>query len=102
MYASFLALVSVLAKPRWSKVVTRHLNLLLVVTFGVYFYRNLFPLATYNRLPFDRAEGWIIWTKIAALIITGLAIPLVIPRQYVPIDPKVLALTRHTAFGITC
>jgi len=89
MYASLLALVSVAAKPRWARVVSKHLNILLLLTSGVYFYRDLFPLATYTRSPLDISEGWTMWTKIIVLVATSIAIPLLVPRQYVPVDPKV-------------
>ncbi|KAF8898485.1 hypothetical protein BD779DRAFT_1607278 [Infundibulicybe gibba] len=88
LYASLLALVSISAKARWSKVAARHLNTLLIITFGVYCYRDLFPLATFTRSPLDLKEGWIIWAKILVLTATAVIIPLVVPREYVPVDPR--------------
>ncbi|KAF8058246.1 hypothetical protein FPV67DRAFT_1565726 [Lyophyllum atratum] len=87
-YASLLALMSVAAKPRWARVASRHLNILLLMTFGVHFYRDLFPLATYTRSPLDISEGRLMWAKIVVLVATSIVIPLLIPRQYVPVDPK--------------
>ncbi|TFK36798.1 hypothetical protein BDQ12DRAFT_699326 [Crucibulum laeve] len=87
-YASLIALVSVSAKYRWSKVATRHLNALLFVTFAVYFYRDLFPLTTFTRPVLDLSEGKLLVAKISVLFLSGLAIPLLIPRQYIPVDPK--------------
>ncbi|KAF8883986.1 P-loop containing nucleoside triphosphate hydrolase protein [Infundibulicybe gibba] len=60
---------------------------LLTITFGVYCYRDLFPLATFTRSPLDLKEGWIIWAKIFILTATAVVIPLVVPREYVPVDP---------------
>jgi hypothetical protein len=98
MYASLLALISVSAKPRWSKLVTRHLAFLLVVIFGVYFYRDLWPLATYTTTPVDICEGRILWAKGIVLTLIAVAIPLLIPRQYVPVDAKVHPLTDSVEF----
>ncbi|KAJ6604251.1 hypothetical protein DFH09DRAFT_1300496 [Mycena vulgaris] len=87
-YASILAIATVSAKRRWNQVVVKHLNILLLVTLFVYAYRDLFPLITYHRVPLDLSEGWILWAKAATLIIAAAVIPLFIPRQYIPVDPK--------------
>jgi len=47
LYASLLALMSVTAKPRWSRVVIWHLNMVLLATLCVYLYRDIYPLATF-------------------------------------------------------
>ncbi|KAF5377185.1 hypothetical protein D9615_006331 [Tricholomella constricta] len=88
MYASLLAFISISARPRWSRAVSKHINVLLLSTFGVYFYRDLFPLATFTRSPLDIAEGQILWTKISVLAVTSIAIPLLVPRQYTPVDHR--------------
>ncbi|KAG5653499.1 hypothetical protein H0H81_012709 [Sphagnurus paluster] len=88
MYASLLALVSASVKPRWSRVVSKHINVLLLVSFGVYFYRDVFPLATYTWSPIDISEGWALWAKVIVLGLTSIAIPLFVPRRYIPIDPQ--------------
>ena len=68
---------------------TRHANSVLFVAFAVYAYRDLWPLATFNLQPADLADGPVLWAKIALLTFTAVVIPLFIPRQYVPVDPKV-------------
>ncbi|KAF8883972.1 hypothetical protein BD779DRAFT_1787388 [Infundibulicybe gibba] len=88
LYASLLALVSISAKARWSRMAARHLNILLIIILGIYCYRDLFPLATFTRSPLDLKEGWIIWAKILVLTATAVVIPLVVPREYVPVDPR--------------
>lgn len=70
----------------------RHLNSLLFVSFGVYSYRDVFPLVTFTLSPMDKAEGLILWGKVALLTLSGVVIPLLIPRQYSPVDPKVTHL----------
>jgi hypothetical protein len=89
LYASLLALISVSATSRWSNVALKHLNTLLIATFGVYFYRDVFPLATFTRSPRDLSEGWVLWAKVAILTLTSMGVPLFVPRQYKPVDPKV-------------
>jgi hypothetical protein len=89
LYALLLAFLSVCLKPKWSTILAKHLNSLLLVTVVVYFYRDILPLSTYTSRPLDVSEGWILWSKISVLTFTGLVLPLVIPRQYVPVNPEV-------------
>ncbi|KAF9261735.1 hypothetical protein L218DRAFT_1001520 [Marasmius fiardii PR-910] len=88
LYTVLLGIVSVFAKPRWSRVVIRHLNLVLLAASGAYAYRDLYPLATFNKLPLDIQDGWRLWAKVTLLFISAIVIPLVIPRRYVPYNPK--------------
>ncbi|KIK71390.1 hypothetical protein GYMLUDRAFT_254610 [Collybiopsis luxurians FD-317 M1] len=88
LYTSLLALISVTAKLRWSKVVIRHVNTVLLAALGVYCYRDVYPLVTFTLRPQDLSEGSILWAKVAVLTFTAMIVPLVIPRQYVPVDPK--------------
>ncbi|KAJ7773843.1 hypothetical protein B0H16DRAFT_1510188 [Mycena metata] len=87
-YTVFLSLFSISANAKWSRVATRHLNPVLFCAFAVYFYRDIFPLATVTLAPMDRWEGRLLWPKIALLFAVSCAIPLVMPREYVPLDPK--------------
>ncbi|KAI0932659.1 hypothetical protein AcW1_000282 [Taiwanofungus camphoratus] len=87
-YASLLALVSVTAKLGLSRVVTRHLALILFVPWAVYVYRDVFPLMTFTLSPVDGADGALFWSKFAVLTFVAVVVPLLIPRQYIPIDPK--------------
>ena len=84
---------------------------LLLGLLGAYIYRDVYPLVTYHnkvgrsatfvddvdrqRQVVDAAEGWIIWAKIWALLVAEIVIPLFIPRQYVPVDPKVRLSSRR-------
>ncbi|KAF8956542.1 P-loop containing nucleoside triphosphate hydrolase protein, partial [Flammula alnicola] len=87
LYTAVLAVIS-LTSTVWSHSASRHINVVLLSAFGVYAYRDLWPLATYTQNPVDIAEGSILWAKIIILTITAVMIPLFIPRRYVPIDPK--------------
>ncbi|KAF7978858.1 hypothetical protein HWV62_44329 [Athelia sp. TMB] len=86
-YSSLLALVSVSARPRWGRLVSNHLAVVLLALFGVYFYRDIWPLATFTKHPIDLFEGWLLWAKVIILFIISVIIPLFMPRQYIPVDP---------------
>ena len=94
-YASFLAFLAFASQSWLRKLVSKHLNLVLVLTLIVYFHRDAFPLATYTDSPLDLAEGQILWVKIVALTVTGAVAPLLVPRQYIPTDAKVTSTTRQ-------
>ncbi|PBK89704.1 hypothetical protein ARMGADRAFT_1167459 [Armillaria gallica] len=104
LYTSFLALIAVTAKPRCSRVVARHFNVVLLAAFGVYFYRDLFPLLTYT-LPMQDPESSILWVKIILLGVIAVLVPLIMPRAYIPVNAKHLdifsgAKKRHIFFGL--
>ena len=83
-----MAMVSVTVKS-WSVSTTRYNILVLLSVFGVYLYRDIWPLATVTKEPEDLREGYILWIKFSITTLTAVIIPLFIPRQYVPVDPKV-------------
>ena len=96
-YCSIMAIVSVTVKE-WSVSTTRYNILVLLSVFGVYIYRDIWPLATFTKEPKDLQEGYILWIKFSFATLTAVIIPLCIPRQYVPVDPKVhrsICWTRH-------
>lgn len=68
---------------------TRHNNFVLFVAFAVYAHRDIWPLATYTQNPVDASEGTLLWMKLIVLFATAVIIPLLVPRRYVPVDPKV-------------
>ncbi len=67
----------------------RHVVFLLLVIYAAFAYRDIWPSATYTLSPLDASEGWLIWTKIGVLTFAAAIVPLVIPRQYIPVDPSV-------------
>jgi hypothetical protein len=83
-----LAIFSVIGSVKWSRFAVKHLNLVLIPTAIVYFYRDVFPLATFPLTPKDLWEGALLWPKIATLFLVSGIVPLVIPRQYTPVDLK--------------
>lgn len=74
---------------RQSVVIARHLNAVLLSSWAVYVYRDVWPLATVTLQPLDASEGCLFWVSFALLTIAGAAIPLVIPHPYIPLDPAV-------------
>ncbi|KAG8985598.1 hypothetical protein FRB90_004594, partial [Tulasnella sp. 427] len=87
-YTSLLALLTIAARRRLTRVVSTHLTTLLFVAWSVFAYRNLYPLATYTKHPVDASDGWITWVRVALLTLVGVVLPLIVPRQFVPINPK--------------
>ncbi|KAF9024857.1 P-loop containing nucleoside triphosphate hydrolase protein [Hymenopellis radicata] len=88
LYDTALAVATLSAQRDHRAVAKNHLNFLLLVTAGVMSYRDIAPLATFNSFPRDESEGWLLWMKVALLLMTAVIIPLVSPREYVPADPE--------------
>ena len=88
MYSALLAFFSVILRPRLRRLATNHLVLLLLVAWGVYIWRDIWPLATFHLEPLD-PQTWVTWTSISLLSVVGVLVPLFIPHQYVPVDPGV-------------
>ena len=63
-----------------------HLDILLLLAFALYAYRDLYPLATYNLMPRDIPNA-ITWSRIGLLSLVAVLIPLTRPRTYIPVDP---------------
>ncbi|KAF9013109.1 ABC transporter type 1, transmembrane domain-containing protein [Cyathus striatus] len=55
---------------------------------NIYAYRDFWPLMTTTGTPQDIAEGSILWAKLALITFVAVYIPLFIPGEYVPVDPK--------------
>ncbi|KAH9028261.1 hypothetical protein EDB84DRAFT_1563180 [Lactarius hengduanensis] len=88
LYAAFLALVAATAQRVRASVASFHLSSLLLGTFSVYAYRNIWPLLTFTLSPVDAREGALLWVRIGLLAFAAIVIPLLVPYQYIPIDPK--------------
>ncbi|KAJ6460983.1 P-loop containing nucleoside triphosphate hydrolase protein [Mycena sanguinolenta] len=87
-YAAVLTILSISAGQKWSRVATKHLNTALLSTFIVYFYRDIFPLATFALTPMDLWEGQLLWPKVIMLFGVSVIVPIFIPRAYIPSNPK--------------
>ncbi|KAI0819311.1 multidrug resistance-associated ABC transporter [Trametes gibbosa] len=78
-YTSVLALAVVLV-PHRSSVLSGHLSCVLILTWVVYVYRDIVPLATTTINPADADEGVLLWVKMAILTEAAVFIPLFMPR----------------------
>ncbi|KAH8997804.1 hypothetical protein EDB86DRAFT_2828663 [Lactarius hatsudake] len=88
LYAAFLGLMTLTARRVRASVASFHLSSLLLGTFSVYAYRNIWPLLTFTLSPVDAREGALLWVRIGLLAFVAIVIPLLVPYQYIPIDPK--------------
>ncbi|KAJ7758491.1 P-loop containing nucleoside triphosphate hydrolase protein, partial [Mycena maculata] len=84
-YATLLACFSLGSPPLASSV---HLNVILLVSFFTYAYRDLWPFATFTLAPQDLDQGRLLWAKIFALAVAAVVVPLSSPRRYIPADPE--------------
>ncbi|KAI0711801.1 P-loop containing nucleoside triphosphate hydrolase protein [Cerioporus squamosus] len=87
-YLSLLGFLAICGRARVNSRAYTHVSWLLVLVWSAYLYRNVWPLATVDRIPVDTAEGPFLWAKLALLTIAGVVIPLTVPREYVPVNPK--------------
>ncbi|KAJ7472355.1 hypothetical protein B0H11DRAFT_1867129 [Mycena galericulata] len=87
LYVSLLALASLCVNLRWSRILQRHIQGVLLAACAVYSYRDVYALATFVDAPRDLSDGWLLWAKIVLLGIAAVVLPLVEPRQYIPVDP---------------
>ena len=58
---------------------SHHLSAVTFAVFVLYAYRNLWPLMTFTLVPKDRAEGNIMWAKLALAAFAGAVEPLFEP-----------------------
>lgn len=76
-------------QERVRSLAAKHLTMVLLVIWGLYVYRDVWPLATFTLTPKDNAEGVLLWARIGLLTIASIVVPLCIPRPYIPINPEV-------------
>ncbi|KAH9166802.1 hypothetical protein EDB89DRAFT_2075433 [Lactarius sanguifluus] len=72
LYAAFLALVAATARRVRASIASFHLSLLLLGTFSVYAYRNIWPLLTFTLSPVDACEDALLWVRIGLLGFTAI------------------------------
>jgi hypothetical protein len=82
LFASFLALFPSRPGEPYASVASFHLSSILLITFSVYAYRDIWPLLTFTLSPADGREGSLLWAKVSLLAVAGVVIPLVtVPRR---------------------
>ncbi|KAH9028046.1 hypothetical protein EDB83DRAFT_2526408 [Lactarius deliciosus] len=67
LYAALLGLMTLTARRVRASVASLHLSSLLLGTFSVYAYRNIWPLLTFTLSPVDAWEGALLWVRIGLL-----------------------------------
>ncbi|KAH9848044.1 P-loop containing nucleoside triphosphate hydrolase protein [Lenzites betulinus] len=87
-YLGVLSALSLLGGTRLNYRAFTHLSLVLAVIWGVYLYRDVWPSATLSVPIADAHEGSILWAKVALLSLSGVFLPLLSPRKYVPVRPE--------------
>ncbi|KAJ6535502.1 hypothetical protein B0H19DRAFT_1079976 [Mycena capillaripes] len=88
LYASILSGLS-LRSTSWSQILERYVTLVLNAQTALYIYRDVYPLATYTKVPRDAEQGAPLWVKLAFLFLAAVIVLLTIPRIYIPVDPSV-------------
>ncbi|KAI0768822.1 multidrug resistance-associated ABC transporter [Trametes elegans] len=78
-YASALALAEIALPRRRGARLSAHLSGVLLLTWIVYFYRDVLPLATTHWRPADAAEGLLLWLKLAVLTEVAVIVPGFVP-----------------------
>lgn len=68
-----------------------HVSLILSLEWGVYMYHDVWPSATVDLPMVDASEGVLLWVKVGLVSFSGIFIPLLCPRNYIPIYPEVRA-----------
>jgi len=87
-YTSILALWTLVCNIRRVSYVSAHLGLVLLASWSVFFYRDVWPLGTYDLVPLDIPVDRLFWPKFVILTIVGVVTPLLVPNPYIPVDPN--------------
>ena len=89
VYATILAVGSVAAEASRARRSIRHLCFILTAVVFTLGYRDLWPLATFTLSPIDADGTPLLWIEVGVLTFAAVIVPLLVPRQYIPHDPKV-------------
>ncbi|KZP21077.1 P-loop containing nucleoside triphosphate hydrolase protein [Athelia psychrophila] len=87
-YAVILAALSAFGPPGARRPAVDHLTVLLLVTMGVYAYRDIYPLAIVGKHPMDSLAGRFLWPFVSVLALTSIGPLVLAPREYVPVHPE--------------
>ncbi|KAJ3815366.1 P-loop containing nucleoside triphosphate hydrolase protein [Lentinula aff. lateritia] len=88
-YSSFLATATMLLRYKWSKILSIHLEVVLLTSLLVYGLNIMVPIiVSAENIVGHCEDDTQSWVKFIALLLGAVLLPLLIPRQYVPVDPK--------------
>jgi hypothetical protein len=83
-----------------SRTMSFHATWSSLTIFAVYCYRDIWPLVTSVFVPADGGEGWLLWAKVAFAGVAAIIVPVCEPFPYIPLDPKVRAMSTNVESGI--
>lgn len=99
---AYVCTISVLSHGAWrteQKQIALHREAMLLTSFVVFVYRDIWPLATFHSSPVDGSLGWITWSRIVVLAYASVVVPLVLPGVHEPVDPEVTRTHCHMLTG---
>ncbi|EIM89359.1 P-loop containing nucleoside triphosphate hydrolase protein, partial [Stereum hirsutum FP-91666 SS1] len=87
IYALGLSIISIVGGTKLQATISINLTIILVVAFFISAHRTLWPfiLTHPSSTPMP---GVLQWIETALLLFSGILLPLLSPRQYIPFDPK--------------
>ena len=97
-YLAVLASLALFGRPSLSGRAYGHASWILVLVWSAYIYRDVYPLATFDKTPADIADGPYLYAKFTLLTIAAVVVPLFVPRKYVPFNTKVCS-SRYMRLG---
>ncbi|KZT60636.1 hypothetical protein CALCODRAFT_492173 [Calocera cornea HHB12733] len=86
-YGTLLSILAVTLTGPSRAACSLHAAWLLFLQFLVFFWRNVLPLTTFTGAPADGTLPWLLWTRGSFAALVGFALPALVPRLYVPLDP---------------
>ncbi|KZO90157.1 hypothetical protein CALVIDRAFT_412995 [Calocera viscosa TUFC12733] len=88
IYAGILSLLYLIVKPSIGRMCNAAAATVLLAQFAVFAWRNLIPFTTIDGVPADLDAPWLLWSRGVLVTVVGIVIPLFVPSQYIPVDPK--------------
>ncbi|KAF8722474.1 P-loop containing nucleoside triphosphate hydrolase protein, partial [Rhizoctonia solani] len=87
-YTAILSALTVLPTPIVNLTSSRHLTIILLITFITLTCYELYPLAIYQGYTIDITGRWLAWARIGILSFAALVVPLCTPRSLAHSEPK--------------
>ncbi|EJC98299.1 P-loop containing nucleoside triphosphate hydrolase protein [Fomitiporia mediterranea MF3/22] len=101
-YTIGLAVASICTSSRWRDITSHQLALLLFADFIAYFILDAWPYATIEGKPRDSPSQVATWSRLILLTLSGLIVPLAMPRPFRPSMPGAEPSASETASLFSC
>jgi hypothetical protein len=85
---TLLSLLTLVARRRVTGIASKHLTILLLVSFAVFFWRDILPFGFLVMRPTDPMV-WLTWVRGGILTVVALVLPSITPRVFKPVDASV-------------